>query len=96
MRPRRSPGARSGSKFSRWFVDVVNGSAVAWRESSPKPLHGARGRSRTVSTFIVRPFVAIPQGGRGESVMLPSKGTEHGVSSELLTGDPSGRPSPVR
>jgi hypothetical protein len=26
--------------------------------------------------------------------MLPSGGTEHGVSSELLTGDPSGRPSP--
>jgi hypothetical protein len=26
--------------------------------------------------------------------MLPSVGTEHGVSSELLTGDPSGRPSP--
>jgi hypothetical protein len=28
--------------------------------------------------------------------MLPSEGTEHGVSSELLAGDPSGRPSPVR
>jgi hypothetical protein len=27
--------------------------------------------------------------------MLPSEGTEHGVSSELLSGDPSGRPSPV-
>jgi hypothetical protein len=26
--------------------------------------------------------------------MLPSEGTEHGVSSELLTGDPSGRPTP--
>ena len=26
--------------------------------------------------------------------MLPSEGTEHGVSSELLEGDPSGRPSP--
>jgi hypothetical protein len=24
--------------------------------------------------------------------MLPSEGAEHGVSSELLTGDPSGRP----
>jgi hypothetical protein len=31
-----------------------------------------------------------------ESAMLPSEGTEHGVSSELLSGDPSGRPSPVR
>jgi hypothetical protein len=70
MRPGRGPGARSGSEFSRWFVDV--------------------------STFIVRPFVAFPQGGRGESAMLPSEGTKHGVSSELLAGDPSGRPSPVR
>jgi hypothetical protein len=24
--------------------------------------------------------------------MLPLEGVEHGVSSELLTGDPSGRP----
>jgi hypothetical protein len=28
--------------------------------------------------------------------MLPSEGVEHGVSSELLTGDPSGRPCTVR
>jgi hypothetical protein len=28
--------------------------------------------------------------------MLPSEGTEHGVSSELLAGNPSGRPSPIR
>jgi hypothetical protein len=27
--------------------------------------------------------------------MLPSEGTEHGVSSELLMGDPSGRSCPV-
>jgi hypothetical protein len=32
----------------------------------------------------------------GESTMLPSEGAGHGVSSELLTGDPSGRPCPVR
>jgi hypothetical protein len=32
----------------------------------------------------------------GESAMLPSEGAEHGVSSELLTGDPSGRLCPVR
>jgi hypothetical protein len=32
----------------------------------------------------------------GESAMLPSVGAEHGVSSELLTGDPSGCPCPVR
>jgi hypothetical protein len=34
--------------------------------------------------------------GVGESAMLPSGGAEHGVSSELLTGDPSGRLCPVR
>jgi hypothetical protein len=27
--------------------------------------------------------------------MLPSEGAKHGVSSELLTGDLSGRPCPV-
>jgi hypothetical protein len=32
----------------------------------------------------------------GGSAMLPSEGIEHGVSGELLVGDPSGRPSPVR
>jgi hypothetical protein len=28
--------------------------------------------------------------------MLPSEGVEYGVSSELLTSDPSGRPCPIR
>jgi hypothetical protein len=32
----------------------------------------------------------------GESTMLPSEGAKHVVSSELLTGDPSGRPCPIR
>jgi hypothetical protein len=45
--------------------------------------------------FIVRPFIAFPQGGSGERAMLPLVGAEHGVSSELLTGNPSGRPSLV-
>jgi hypothetical protein len=97
MRSDCSPGAWSGSELSGWFVDAVNGLAVAeFARAAPEPLHGARGRSRTVSTFIIRLFVAFPQGGRGESAMLPLEGSEHGVSSELLTGDPSGRPCPVR
>jgi hypothetical protein len=33
---------------------------------------------------------------RGGSAMLPSEGAEHGVSGELLMGDPSERPCPVR
>jgi hypothetical protein len=97
MRSDGSPGAWSGSEFSGWFVDAVNGLAEAgFARAAPEPLHGARGRSRTVSAFIIRPFVALPQGGRGDSAMLPSEGVEHGVSSELLTGDPSERPCPVR
>jgi hypothetical protein len=31
----------------------------------------------------------------GESAMLPLEGAELGVSSELLTGNPSGRPCPI-
>jgi hypothetical protein len=34
VRPGRSPGARSGSEFLSWFVDVVDNLAVAWCESS--------------------------------------------------------------
>jgi hypothetical protein len=97
MRSGRSPGAWSGSEFSGWYVDAVNGLAGArFARAAPEPLHIARGWSRTDSAFIICPFVAFPQGGGGESAMLPSEGAEHGVSSELLTGDPSGRPCPVR
>jgi hypothetical protein len=35
-------------------------------------------------------------GGGGGSTMLPLEGAEHGVSSELLTGNPSGRSCPIR
>ena len=35
------------------------------------------------------------EGGGGESAMLPLEGAEHGVSSELLMGNPSGRPCPI-
>jgi hypothetical protein len=97
MRSDRGRGAWSGSEFSGWFVDAVNGLAGAgFARAAPEPLHRARGRSRTDSAFIIRPFVAFPQGGGGESAMLPSEGAKHGVSSELLTGDPSGRPCLVR
>jgi hypothetical protein len=45
--------------------------------------------------FYIRPCVASPQGGGGESAMLPLEGAEHGVSGELLAGNPSGRPCPI-
>jgi hypothetical protein len=79
------------------YVDAVNGLAGAgFARAAPEPPHRARGRSRTDSAFIIRPFVAFLQGGGVESVMLPSGGAEYGVSSELLTGDSSGRSCPVR
>jgi hypothetical protein len=97
MRSDCSPGVWSGSEFSGWFVDAINGLAVAgFARAVPEPLHGARGQSRTVLTFIIRPFVAFSQGGRGESAMLPLEGAKHGVSSELLTGDPIRHLCPVR
>jgi hypothetical protein len=98
MRPGRSPGARSGSKFLSWFVDVVDNLAVAWCESS---LRASARSERTIEDYLgfllsapSSPF--CKEEGGGGSAMLPSEGTEHGVSSELLSGDPSGRPSPIR
>jgi hypothetical protein len=98
MRPGRSPGARSGSEFLSWFVDAINSLAVAGCESSPR----ASARSeRTIKDYLdfyytpLRRLFARRKGG-GESATLPSEGTDHGVSSELLTGDPSVRPCPVR
>jgi hypothetical protein len=95
MRPGHSPGVRSGFKFSRGFVDLVNGLVVAWCESS---LRASARSERTIKDRLdfyctpLRRLSARKEGG--ESAMLPFGGTEHGVSSELLTGDPSGRPSP--
>ena len=96
MRPGRSPGAWSGSEFLSWFVDVVNNLVVAWCESS---LRASARSERTIEDCLGFLFYAPSSPFRkeeGESAMLPSEGAEHGVSSELLTGDPSGRPSLVR
>ena len=64
------------------------------REQPPSLCTGREGDQGQTRLFYIRPCVAFPQGG-GESAMLPSEGAEHGVSSELLTGDPSGRPCPI-
>jgi hypothetical protein len=77
---------RRGQQFGRSLVREQPPSLCTEREDD-------RGPSRL---FIVRPFVAFPQGGWGERAMLPLVGVEHGVSSELLLGNPSERPSPVR
>jgi hypothetical protein len=46
--------------------------------------------------FYCTPLHRLSARRKGESAMLPSGGTEHGVSSELLAGDPIGCPSPVQ
>jgi hypothetical protein len=97
MRPGRSPGAWSGSEFLSWFVDAVNSFGRSRVRGQPPSLCTEREDDQGLSQLLLyAPFVAFLQGGRGESATLPSEGTDHGVSSELLTGDPSGRPCPVR
>ena len=87
----RGPSSRAGMlTLSTVWPEPV------FARAAPEPLHRARGRSGTYSTFYIRPYVAFPQGGGGECAMLPSMGTEHGVSGELQAGNPSGRPCPVR
>jgi hypothetical protein len=53
-----------------------------------------QGQTRLFTYAPASPF--LKEEGAGESAMLPSEGAEHGVSSELLTGNPSGRPFPIR
>jgi hypothetical protein len=42
MRPDCSPGAWSGSEFLGWFVDAVNGLAVAGLREQPPSLYTER------------------------------------------------------
>jgi hypothetical protein len=95
MRPGRSPGAWSGSEFLCWFLDVVNNLAVAWCESS---LRASTRSERTIEDrlgFLLYAPSSPFRKEEGEHAMLPSVGAEYGVSSELLLGNPSGRPSPI-
>jgi hypothetical protein len=97
MRPDRSPGAWSGSKFLGWFVDAVNGLAVAgFCESSPRASAQSERTIKDCLDFYYTPLRRLSARRKGGSAMLPSEGAEHGVSSELLTGDPSERPCPIR
>jgi hypothetical protein len=97
MRPGRSPGAWSGSEFLSWFVDAINSFGRSRVQGQPPSLCTERADDQGLSRLLLyAPFIAFSQGGRGESATLPSEGTDHGVSSELLMGDPSGCPCPVR
>jgi hypothetical protein len=69
--------------------------AVAGCESSPRASARSKRTIKDFPDFYHTPLRRLSV-RRGESAMLPSEGAEHGVSSELLTGDPSGRPCPVR
>jgi hypothetical protein len=51
-----------------------------------------QGQTRLFSYAPASPF----RKEEGGSAMLPSEGAEHVVSSELLTGNPSGHPCPIR
>ena len=87
----RGPSSRAGMlTLSTIWPEPV------FARAAPEPLHRARGRSGTDSTFLHTPLRRLSTRRRGESAMLPSEGAEHGVSSELLTGNPSGRPCPIR
>jgi hypothetical protein len=97
MRPDCSPGAWSGSEFLGWFVDAVNGLTVAGLREQPPSLCTEREDDQGLSRLLLyAPSSPFCNEEGGESAMLPSEGAEHGVSSELLTGDTSGRPCPVR
>jgi hypothetical protein len=98
MRPDCSPGAWSGSEFLGWFVDAVNGLAVAGLREQPLASARSERMIKDCLDFYYTPLCRLfaRRKGGGESAMFPSKGAEHGVSSELLTGDPSGCPCPVR
>jgi hypothetical protein len=96
MQAGRSPGARSSPKFSGRYVDAVNGLAGArFCESSPRAsAQGKRTVKDRVDFFTYAPASPFRK-EEGGSAMLPSEGAEHGVSGELLTGNPSGHSCPI-
>jgi hypothetical protein len=78
------------------LVDLLE-SLVWFARTAPEPLHGARGRSREVSTFgSYAPSSPLHEEEAGDCVMLPSMCNEQDVSVELLSGNPSRGPSSFR
>jgi hypothetical protein len=53
MRPGRSPGAWSGSEFLGWFVDAVNGLAVAGLREQPPSLCTEREDDQGLSRLLL-------------------------------------------
>ena len=62
----RGPSSRAGMlTLSTVWPEPV------FARAAPEPLHRARGRSGTDSTFYIRPYVAFPQGGGGSAPCYP-------------------------
>jgi hypothetical protein len=53
MRPDCSPGAWSGSEFSGWFVDAVNGLAIAGLREQPPSLYTEREDDQGLSRLLL-------------------------------------------
>jgi hypothetical protein len=85
-------GAMRTYRHSSAFGAYPGGVAVR-RAPDPGPIRGDWGE---LSDLFVRPFAVLSQ-GRGEaSTTLIERVANHGSLVELLTGDSSGRPCPVR
>jgi hypothetical protein len=65
-------------------------------ESSPRAFAQSERTVKDRLGFFHTPLRRLSARRRGESAMLPSEGAEHGVSSELLAGNLSGCPCPIR
>jgi hypothetical protein len=94
MRPGRSRGARSGSEFSSWSVDVVNGLAVAWCESSPRASARSERTIKDRLDFLYAPSSPLREEEGVKASCYPRGAPNTVFSGELLTGNPSGRPTP--
>jgi hypothetical protein len=71
MRPDRGPGARLGLEFSRRFVDVVNSSAVAWCESSPRASARSERTIKDRLDFYCTPLRRLSARRKGEAPCYP-------------------------
>jgi hypothetical protein len=71
MRPGRIPGAQSGSEFSSWFIDVVNGLAVAWCESSPRASARSERTIKDRLNFLYAPSSPLLEEEGGEAPCYP-------------------------
>jgi hypothetical protein len=75
MRSDRSPGAWSGSEFSGWYVDAVNGLVGAgFARAAPEPLHGGedgQGLTRLLSYAPSSPL--RKEEGGGEAPCCPRR-----------------------